>query len=237
MPLTAVQTNPSAQAVLMQRQFGLQAAPFLGMPIGLGVALLLWGVGWLARQVRLFELSWLAGDRSILWACGLLGLSIGLFLRMNSFFPEINRSTVRDEPALENLMQPIDPLPIDAVPVRLSGRLIGRPGLQNRLYSDLILQTSNGLIRLHYTSSWGWLSDLFPRAIRPTDWIDRPVMITGWFRRGATPWIDVETIQLQIGTAADRRQGRIARSQHPIRSTLLAGLAAIVAIWMIFQGG
>lgn len=211
----------------------LQGAPFFGIPIGVGVGMLLWVVGWLARQVRLFELDWLAGDRSLLWACGLLGFSIGLFLRINPSFPDITRSTVQQEPDLERLMQPVDSLPIDSAPVRLSGQLIGRPGFQNWLYRDLMLQTANGVIRLHYTSPLGWLSDLLPQALRPTRWIDRPVTVTGWFRRGATPWIDVETIQVRTATG----QIRTAGSQHPLLSTLLASLAALLAVWLIFRGG
>ncbi len=222
--------RPLRERPLPQRQrLLLQGAPFFGIPIGFSVAMLLWAFGWLARQLRWFELAWLAGDRSVLLACCLLGFSIGMFLRINPSFPDIKRSSLRVDPDLAELL--IDPstLPIDSQAVRLSGTLLGRKGFHNWLYRDLMLQTPTGVIRLHYTSSWGWLGDLFPKALRPVVWIDRPVIVTGWFRRGATPWIDVETIQAQTS-------GRTLRSYHPLWSTFLASFAALWAIYIIFQG-
>lgn len=208
----------------------LQGAPFFGIPIGFGIAMLLWAFGWLARQLRWFELAWLAGDRSILLACCLLGFSIGMFLRINPSFPDIKRSNLLTDPNLAELLIDPEKLPIDRQIVRLSGTLLGRKGLHNWLYRDLMLQTPTGLIRLHYTSRWGWLGDLFPKALRPTTWIDRPVIVTGWFRRGATPWIEVDTIQAQTS-------GRTLRSYHPLLSTFLASFAALWAVYAIFQGG
>lgn len=207
----------------------LQGAPFFGVPIGLMVALVLWVLGWLAGRMRWEAVSWLAGDRSILVACCLLGFSIGMFLRINSFFPDIKRSNLQDQLVLANLLSDPQALPVDSIPVRLQGTLIGRRGFPNWLYRDLMLQTPTGLIRLHYTSSWGWIGDLFPKAMRPTALIDRAVMVTGWFRRGATPWIDVETIQTQ--------PGKTLRSYHPIWSTILASAAALLAVYVIFRGG
>jgi Zn-dependent protease with chaperone function len=207
----------------------LQGAPFFGIPIGLGVALLLWAIGWVAQQLRWFELAWLAGDRSVLLACVLLGFSIGTLLRINVFFPDIKQSNLLVNPALASLLTDPNALPLDSQTVQLTGRLLGRRGFQNWLYQDLILQTPMGLIRLHYTSSLGWLGDLFPKALRPPALIDRPVTVRGWFRRGATPWIDVETIQTE--------SGRTLRSYHPIWSTVLAGVAALLAVYLILRGG
>lgn len=211
------------------RRLLLQGAPFWGIPIGLGIGLLLWAFGWIARQLRWFEVAWLAGDRSMLLACCLLGFSIGMFLRINAFFPDIRPSNLQSNPALAQLLNNPTAIPLDSQPVRLQGTLVGRRGLHNWLYRDLILQTATGLIRLHYTSSWGWIGDLFPKALRPPALIDRSVTVTGWFRRGATPWIDVETIQSEYG--------RTLRSYHPIWSTILASLAALLAVYIILRGG
>jgi Zn-dependent protease with chaperone function len=207
----------------------LQGAPFFGIPIGLAVALLLWAIGWVARNLGWLGLAWLAGDQSVLLACGLLGFSIGMLLRINAFFPDIRQSNLLVNPALTNLLTDPNALPLDSQPVQLTGNLIGRRGLQNWLYQDLMLHTPTGLIRLHYTSSLGWIGDLFPKALRPPALIDRTVTVRGWFRRGATPWIDVETIQTEYG--------RTLRSYHPIWSTVLAGVAALLAVYLILRGG
>lgn len=207
----------------------LQGAPFFGVPIGVAVGLFLWAVGGLAQQLRWYELAWLAGDRSVLLACGLLGFSIGMLLRINAFFPDIKRSNLQSDPVLADLLVDPDSMPVDSQPVCFTGTLLGRKGFQNWLYRDLMLQTATGTIRLHYTSSLGWIGDLFPKALRPPAIVDRAVTVTGWFRRGATPWIDVETIQIQ--------HGRTARSYHPIWSTVLAGVAALLAVYIILRGG
>lgn len=210
------------------RRLLLQGAPFWGIPIGLGVAMLLWAFGWVARQFRWFEVAWLAGDQSVLWACCLLGFSIGMFLRINPSFPDIKPSNLQINPPLSSLLTDPEALPIDRQPVQLQGRLIGRRGFQNWLYRDLILQTATGSIRLHYTSSLGWIGDLFPKALRPPAVIDRVVTVTGWFRRGATPWIDVETIQTE--------HSRTLRSYHPIWSTVLASVTTLFAVYLILRG-
>lgn len=216
-----VQYNP--------RRLLLQGAPFFGIPIGLAVALLLWAFGWIARQLRWFEVAWLAGDGSVLLACCLLGFSIGMLLRINAFFPDIKQSNLQVNPVLSGLLTAPTVLPLDSQPVRFQGTLLGRQGFHNWLYRDLVLQTATGLIRLHYTSSLGWIGDLFPKALRPPALIDRTVTVTGWFRRGATPWIDVETIQSE--------HGRTLRSYHPIWSTVLASIAALFAVYVILRGG
>jgi hypothetical protein len=55
------------------------------------------------------------------------------------------------------------------------------------------------------------------------------VTVTGWFRRGATPWIDIEKIQMQ--------SGRSLQSHHPIWSTIVASLAILLAVYLILRGG
>ncbi|NJO79437.1 MAG: M48 family metalloprotease [Cyanobacteria bacterium RM1_2_2] len=213
----------------LHRRLLLQGAPFFGIPVGLMAAFLLWMVGWLAGRLGWAGLSWLAGDRSILVACCLLGFSIGMFLRINPFFPDIKRSTLETEPVLATLLTDPQALPVDSYPVRLPGTLLGRRGFLNWLYQDLMLQTPTGVIRLHYTSRGGWLGDLFPKAMRPPALINQSIVVTGWFRRGATPWIDVETLQTPTG--------KTLRSHHPIWSTLVASAAALLAIYVIFRGG
>ena len=132
------------------------------------------------------------------------------------------------DPNLADLLAASTALPIDSQPIRLEGKLLGRRGFANWLHQDLILQTSTGLIRLHHTTRWGVLGNLLPQALRPTQLMSHPVAVTGWLRRGATPWVDVDMLQGKGG----RLQG-----QHPLWSTILAFASALLGVVVILRGG
>ncbi|MBW4515348.1 MAG: M48 family metalloprotease [Timaviella obliquedivisa GSE-PSE-MK23-08B] len=210
------------------RRFLLQAAPFLGVAVGLAIALALWSFGWIADKAGWLGLSWLWGDRSILIGSPLIGFSIGTFWRINPFFPDIKRN-LQITSDLSSLLSNPTALPVDSQPIRIQGKLLGRKGFGNWLHQDLLLSTKTGLIRLHHTSSLGVLKDLMPQPVRPQKFMDEVVTVTGWFRRGVSPWIDVETIQT--------KQGTTIRSEHPVWSTTLGAIAALLGIYMIFKGG
>lgn len=59
--------------------------------------------------------------------------------------------------------------------------------------------------------------------------VNRNVTITGWFHRGATPWLDVRTLRTQTGTTI--------YSSHPTWSFILALAAALWGAYIIYQGG
>jgi len=216
------------------QRFGLQVAPFLGVPLGIVIALVLWVVGGIASAAQIASLNWLWGDRSILLALIPIGFSVGTFLRINPFFPDIKPSNLKIEPPLPDLLKNPAALPIDSLPVRLQGKLLGRQGMGNWLGQDLILDTQTGLIKIHHSSQLGQLGNLLPQSPRPAELVNRSVTITGWFRRGATPWIDLEQLQTQ----RERAVGNIRiQSAHPIWSTLLAALAAVWGAYLIIRGG
>jgi hypothetical protein len=157
----------------------------------------------------------------------LIGFSIGTLLRINAFFPDIRSTNLQENPALTTLLSDPARLPADSQPVRLRGKLLGRSGIRNWLVQDLLLQTDDGLIKLHYLSQLGAAGNLLLHPHRPDTLVQRSVTVTGWFRRGATPWIDVDTLQPQRGTTF--------RSGHPLWSTLLAIAAALLGIFCILQ--
>jgi Zn-dependent protease with chaperone function len=216
----------------ISQRFWLQAAPWVGLAIGLLLAILLWLVGWVAMKAGSLEIDWLWGDRSVLGGLGLLGLGIGLFIRINAFYPDIKRTMLKENLSLEALLTAPDALPIDNKPVRWRGKLLGRKGIRNRCHQDLFLQTSTGTIRLHYTSQLGCIGDVLFQVLRPEAFLtpqNNTVTVTGWFRRGATSWIEVETIQPPRGTTA--------RSEHPVWSTILALLLSLAGAFLIWTGG
>ncbi|WP_371118452.1 M48 family metalloprotease [Microcoleus sp.] len=205
----------------------LQGAPFLGIPMSLAIVGVLWLIGGILSRTSIWWLDWLWGDRSILWGCLPIGFCLGTLMRINDFFPDIVPRAVT-APSLPQILSNSDSLPLDAQPVGLQGKLLGRSGMANWLGQDLILQTGTGLVRLHYVSRFGPIGSLWPQPTRPSDLVGQSVVATGWLRRGATVAIDLETLRSQ--------GGRVSNSGHPIWSAILAFAAAVWGAYIIFQG-
>jgi Zn-dependent protease with chaperone function len=222
------------QSVLTSQQWRtllLQGAPFVGLGFGLALAFSLSLIGWVGLRLNLNQISWLYGDPTVLRGLPLIGFSLGTFIRINPFFPDIKLPAARtpeSSPLVGFLKDPAT-VPVDSLPVRLEGKLLGRPGISNVLSQDLLLQTSTGLVWLHCFSPLGPLGNLLFQDVRFTDFIQQEIAATGWFRRGATFWIDVDTLR----TAG----GRTSRSNHPLWSTILAVVTATLGIYTIFRGG
>lgn len=221
----------------------LQGAPFLGIPMSLAIVGVLWLIGGMFSRTSFWQLDWLWGDRSILWGCLPIGFCLGTLLRINDFFPDIPPRNIA-EPSLPQILSNSETLPLDAQAVRLEGQLLGRSGMANLLGQDLILQTATGLVRLHYVSRFGPIGSLWSFLIKfvrgtqqlrgtqqccvPTDLLGKPVVATGWLRRGANVAIDLETLRSE--------GGRVSHSGHPIWSAILAFAAAFWGAYIIFQG-
>ncbi|MBW4678153.1 MAG: M48 family metalloprotease [Desmonostoc geniculatum HA4340-LM1] len=213
---------PREQPLEARRQsFLLQIAPWLGIPLGVLFAGLVWVAWQLAFALKFLNLKWIYEDWSFITGCLLIGFSIGTVIRINSFFPDIKPGTVETDDGLPNLLADSYALPIDSISVRLVGKLLGRQGTSNSLAQDLILQSSAGLVKLHHVS---WLG----QSVNHQDLIGRQIIVTGWFRRGATPWIDIQTLETQSGKAV--------HSPHPIWSTALAVAAQAWGAYVFLTG-
>jgi Zn-dependent protease with chaperone function len=213
---------PSEQPAKVKRQsFLLQIAPWLGIPLGVLFAGLVWLTWQLAFTLKFLNLKWIYEDWSFITGCLLIGFSIGTVMRINSFFPNIKPDTVQTDDYLPNLLSDPSALPIDSISVRLVGKLLGRQGTSNSLAQDLIFQSSAGLVKLHHIS---WLG----QSVNHQDLIGRQIIVTGWFRRGATPWIDIQTLETQ--------SGKTINSPHPIWSTALAVAAQAWGAYVFLTG-
>ncbi|MBE9006692.1 M48 family metalloprotease [Fortiea sp. LEGE XX443] len=214
----------SEQLIKTTRQsFLLQIAPFLGVPLGFGFAGLIWLMWQIAFTLKYLNLKWIYEDWNFLSGCLLIGFSIGLVIRMNAFFPNIKTASWQADESLPNLLANPSTIPIDSISVCLVGKLLGRSGTANSLGQDLILQSSTGLVKLHHVP---WLC--LGQKVNLQDLIGRQITVTGWFRRGATPWIDIQTLQTQSGTTI--------YSPHPIWSTVLAVAAQAWGAYIFLLG-
>jgi Zn-dependent protease with chaperone function len=230
-PELDIPTQAAPKRPLTGRQWRsllLQGAPFFGLAFGLGGAFLFTGLGWAGMRFRIDLLAWMYWADFLRWALPMIGFCIGTLIRINAFFPDLPPGAQAASPPLPQLLQDPDRIPLNPVSVQLEGKLLHRPAIAGSLGQDLWLKTSTGIVRLHWTSRWGPIGNLFPQPNRPTDLGNQTLVVTGWFRRGATAWIDVDTLR----TAG----GRVSRSQHPIWNLIAAAIAAFWGAALIVAG-
>jgi Zn-dependent protease with chaperone function len=222
--LGSTTAKPPTPTRAESRTFLLQAAPFAGAAAGLAFGSMLGLFGAIALRLGWLQFDWLQ-QSSVFLGCGLIGFSIGTFLRINSFFPDITRNNLHSDEQLKAWLSEPNTLPIHSIPVKLEGTLLGRPGHQTVLGQDLLLHLTNGaLIKLHYVSRWGWLDALWPRTPHPRAWLQQSVTVVGWLRRGSTPWLDVDQLY--------PKAGKRLVAGHPLWSTAIAGLTTLLGCWL-----
>ena len=205
-----------------------QISPYISPIIGIVVAMLLWFVGGLVRPLGIWQVSWLYGDQSLLRGGVLLGVGIGIMIRINRYFPDIIPANRLKDPALVELLLNPMALPTDSRPMRLQGTLLGRKGIANWLCQDLILKTPTGLLKLHFLSSLGAFGNAFIHPKHPTDWIGRSLDVQGWFRRGAIAWLDIDQVL--------KSSKIVARSNHPVLAVVLSLGFCALGLYTLFRG-
>ncbi len=206
----------------------LQSAFLSGLFFGLISRNLLRVMGMLCNLVGIWQLNWLYQDNPFLDACILFAFSLSIISWLNGYFPDIKIAPTRKEPRLQDLLTDPDTLPPTSEGVRLTGKLLGRKGIANGLAQDLILETKNGLIKLHFFSWLGPLGNIFHEFHHPHEFIGHNVTISGWFRRSSTPWIDLDTLETATG--------KTIRSGYPIWVLILAIGSALAGSYLIIQG-
>jgi hypothetical protein len=146
----------------------------------------------------------------------------------NLFFPDLRPQQPNSEAELPTWLEAPDIVPLDALPANFSGTLLGRPGLANWLGQDLLLQTQYGILKLHFFSYLGILGNCLPFGPRPLEQLQKPVKIIGWFRRGHTPWLDIDYLFAQ--------GNQLIRGGHPLWSTGILGISMLWGLWTLARG-
>jgi Zn-dependent protease with chaperone function len=118
----------------------------------------------------------------------LFGFGFGTLLKAFVMYPALNRA-----PEMDVLLLMSDPYasPLRGKPVRLAGQVIGRGDAGYRFGSDLKMQDPTGLIYLHYASRFGPLGNFLFGMSQADSFTHKDVAVTGWFRRGVMPWVDM----------------------------------------------
>ncbi|MBW4664833.1 MAG: M48 family metalloprotease [Chroococcus sp. CMT-3BRIN-NPC107] len=219
---------PQLKSLLTNRAL-LQFAAVFGLVLGLVFGGFSWLIGAITQVIWIPQLAWMYGDWLLIKAFIPIALSISLFLRINFVFPDITPASVSTAPSLAEQLAKITALPIDSQPVRLKGKLLGRRGIANWLGQDLLLNSAQGLIKLHYESPLGPIGNIFFRqSPSPMDLLGRYILVTGWFRRSATIWLDLNALQTQ--------GGKVSLSSQPFWATIMALAIALYGISIILLG-
>lgn len=255
-PRTPTRSLPIEPASLLESAGLMQnMTPLIGIVAAVGLVVIAASLGTVGQVFQWRSLSWLQADWPWL-TLGLVleGFAIGTVLRINGFFPDFKPYALNADPDLDRWTLDPDSLPIDSRTLRLSGTLVGRRSVGNWFGQDLWLDDGSTLWPLHYLDRTGWLGWLLPTHDRATRFIGQPVTITGWFRRGVTPWIDVDRLDA-IGTPSHdppasgksrnlsspkaNTPAAIASPQngHPLWSTALASLCAVWGAVILARGG
>lgn len=176
-----------------------------------------WAIGVLADRLDILPLIWLRQD-NLLGAYILFAFSFTLLASMNAYFPEIRATSSRLQ--LGELLADPTLVPGRSRGIRLQGTLIGREGIANWIGQDLTLMTDSGAIALHISSP---LSPVANRCFspHPQQFLNQTVIVRGWLRRQASPWIDVESLRI----SGDRP---LLRAAYPLWLMLVA---IAVALW------
>ncbi|MEN9257682.1 MAG: hypothetical protein Q6L55_02990 [Gloeomargarita sp. SRBZ-1_bins_9] len=198
------------------RQQALHLAPWLGL-----------AGGWLTGVV----IGWLMGvfvgqpDRWVAIALAWLGWGCGMLLRINFLYPDIPPRTPETEPNVVQAVTVGAYSPAYGQPQIWQGQLLGRLSWDNALGQDLWLATPGGTLPLHYQPSPSYLGHLWLGSRHPVRFIGKTVVVQGWLRWGATPWIEVH----QITT----RQGQKTKGGHPVWATLAAFVAIAIGVYIL----
>ncbi len=254
-PRTPTRSLPITPASLLESAGLMQnMTPLIGVVAAVGLVAIAASLGTVGQIFQWRSLSWLQADWPWLtFGFVLEGFAIGTVLRINAFFPDFKPYALSADPDLDRWMLDPDSLPVDSRTLRLSGTLVGRRSVGNWFGQDLWLDDGSTLWPLHYLDRTGWLGWLLPTHDRATRFIGQPVTITGWFRRGVTPWIDVDRLEVIATPDADRPTSGLSRptspnansstaiappqNGHPLWSTTLAGLCALWGAVILAKGG
>jgi Zn-dependent protease with chaperone function len=125
-------------------------------------------------------------------SCMLIGLGLGLLLRMVVMYPDYDRAIPSD---VLTLMSDPYANPLRGRPVKLNGEIIGRGNAGNKAGADLAFHDATGKIVLHFNSRFGWLGNVLFGWTTAGSLIGQQVSTVGWFRRSIASRIDLVSLE------------------------------------------
>ncbi len=187
-------------------ELALYGAEVVGLVLG-------WAVG-----LGLFSVvRWRSGlvQPGILVGCAIIGFGVGMIAKGILSFPSRlllrgltatrRRWSQQPQPRWLNLSPDTttvahvlsDPAasPVGLQRVQIKGILFGRGREGYQLGSELRLSDETGILPIRFVSPLGPLGNVFGGLNAVTPLMGKPVIVTGWLRRGTTPWLDLDRIE------------------------------------------
>jgi Zn-dependent protease with chaperone function/outer membrane protein assembly factor BamD (BamD/ComL family) len=132
------------------------------------------------------------GGWRVAFSCALIGLGLGLLLKMAVMYPDYDRAIPSD---VLTLMSDPYANPLRGRPVKLNGEIIGRGNAGNKAGADLAFHDATGKIVLHFNSRFGWLGNVLFGWTTAASLIGQQVSTVGWFRRSIASRVDLVSLE------------------------------------------
>ena len=130
----------------------------------------------------------------LFWAFGFFLIGFGVLIRIGFKYKSgFEPKTVLD------LVTYIKASPIRTIPAILEGKVVGRGSPGYYFGEDMVLQDDTGLIYLDYESLIPLFGNLIFAMRTIKKYIGQQVRVTGWYRRGPGPYIEIKSIESAKG--------------------------------------
>ncbi len=164
------------------------------LPTLIFVALLGVTIAWLFSLAELITIPFLNAKFILLmWAIGFYLIGFGSIIKIKYMY----KSGFEPKKVVD-LVTNVKASPMRSVPAIIEGKIVGR-GVPGYYFSDdMYFQDESGLLYVDYRFGIGIVDMIFAlRTVRKI--VGQRVRIKGWYRRGPSPYIQVDTIETEQG--------------------------------------
>ena len=164
------------------------------LPTLIFVALLGVTIAWLFSLAELITIPFLDAKIILLmWAIGFYLIGFGSIIKIKYMY----KSGFEPKKVVD-LVTNVKASPMRSVPAIIEGKIVGR-GVPGYYFSDdMYFQDESGLLYVDYRFGIGIVDMIFAlRTVRKI--VGQRVRIKGWYRRGPSPYIQVDTIETEQG--------------------------------------
>ena len=198
------------------------------LPTLVFIALLGLTIVWIFDLAGFYNIAFLAPVYANMWLVWAIGFYIiGFMSILKTMY--MYKGGFEDKTVVD-LVTKVKVSPVRTIPAFLEGKIVGR-GIPGYVFSeDMFFQDNTGLMYVDYRFGIGIVDLIFSlRTVKRL--IGQNVRIKGWYRRGPSPYIQVDTIWSESG----KRHRNYARAFRYVWAAL-AFILGIVFIYFWFQG-
>ncbi len=164
------------------------------LPTLIFIALLAITIVWLFALAEIITIPWLNEKVMLMmWAIGFYIIGFGSILKTKFMY-----KSGFEAKRVVDLVTNVKASPMRSVPAIMEGKIIGR-GIPGYYFSeDMYFQDETGLMYVDYRFGIGIVDLIFSlRTVKRI--VGQRVKIKGWYRRGPSPYIQVDTIETEMG--------------------------------------